>query len=350
MQQNPFVSIIIIAEKWNSFLEEALPKYRDLNYSNFEILLFLTEDQKRLGAKFGSEPNLHCYINPELKNNPPQKRDLAIKYAKGDIYAFIDDDAFPSPNWLTYSVKNFSDPLVVAVGGPGLTPENASILEKSSGWVSASPLGGFGSTYRFSPSKKRFVDDYPSFNLLVRKESFVKVGGFDSNYYPGEDTKLCLELTKDGIHKIIYDPKAVVYHHKRPLFKKHLIQNGRYGLHRGHFARILPATSRRWYYFIPSLFFLYFCLLLIVGLNFKFEILNFKSISNSLIFKFLIQTPLILYIVLLIVNAGWVFSKCRNIQISLLTIPGVFLTHFWYGVQFLRGYFMRNMEDNYGRV
>ncbi|MBU4381063.1 glycosyltransferase [Candidatus Parcubacteria bacterium] len=340
----PLVSIIIIAEKWNEFLEESLPKYQDLRYLNCEILVITTEEIQKRGEthfwvrpKKGSHP-ICLYHDKNLKNRPAEKRDLAIKYAKGEIFAFIDDDAFPSPNWLAEAVKNFNDPSVVAVGGPGLTPETASTLEKASGWVSASPLGGFGSNYRFFPSKKRFVDDYPSFNLLVRKENFIKVGGFDSGYFPGEDTKLCLELTRDGVSKIVYDPKALVYHHRRPLFKKHLIQNGRFGLHRGHFARILPATSRRWFYFIPSLF----SIGLIGGillLPFGFQLVKLGLLGG-----------LGIYGILLIANAIWVFGKCRNLTISLLTIPGVFLTHFWYGAQFLRGFFKRKMKDNYGRA
>jgi len=340
----PLVSIIIIAEKWNPFLEESLPKYQDLDYPNFETLVFLTKSKNGIArnslpvSRQGHCPNLSFYYNPELINNPAQKRDLAIKYAKGEIFAFIDDDAFPSKDWLKEAVKNFDDPSVVAVGGPGITPIDASIFEKSSGWVSASPMGGFGSTYRFISSKRRFVDDYPSFNLLVRKDAFIKIGGFDSNFYPGEDTKLCLELTRGHISKIVYDPKAFVYHHKRPLFKKHLIQNGRYGLHRGHFARILPTTSRRWFYFIPSLF----------SFGLLFGVLSLPL--NFKLGKFGLLGGLGTYGVLLLMNSLWVLVKSGSSVIALLTIPGVFLTHFWYGIQFLRGFFTKKMHDTYGRA
>lgn len=341
MQKNPLVSIVIVSEKINDFLKESLPKYKDLNYSPFEVLLFLTEPLQKEEEQFYKKicPNLCIFSNPELKNNPAQKRDLVIKYGKGEIYAFIDDDAYPTPSWLKEAVTSFaSDNAIVAVGGPGITPNGASVLEKSSGWVSASPLGGFGSTHRFIPTRTMLVDDFPSCNLLVKKEPFVKINGFDSNFYPGEDTKLCLELTKDGVSKILYNPKAVVYHHKRPLFKKHLTQVGRFGLHRGHFARILPRTSRRLIYFLPSVFstgliFGFFFLLI----NFRFGIL-------------VLLGGLGLYGILLLVNSLWVYAKSRNFVIALLTILGVFLTHFWYGLRFILGLFKERMKDTYGRA
>jgi len=344
MQKNsPLVSIIIICEGYNSFLSEALPYYDKLDYSNFEVFVFITEKpskdviQKYTKVKF--------IISPETKNKPAEKRDLAIKYAKGEFFAFIDDDAFPHKDWLKNAVEIFRNEKVVAVGGPGVTPENASLQEKASGFVSSSPFGGFGSTYRFIPQERREVDDFPSMNLIVRAEDFKKVGGFDSSFYPGEDTKLCLDLTQKLNKKIIYDPEVLVYHHKRPLFKKHLIQNGRYGLHRGHFAKILPKTSRRWFYFIPSIF----AVGVITG-NVATIISEYtKSTALIDIYATIFQFFFGIYIFMLFINAIWVFTKSKNLYVSFLTIPGVFLTHLWYGIKFIQGLLKPQMEDKYGR-
>ncbi len=337
----PFVSVIIICEKWNSFLAESIVKYRNLNYPNFEILVFTTEPV--MGRMF---PKVKFISDASTKNKPAEKRDLAMKHAKGQIYAFIDDDAYPSENWLMAAAPYFGDKDIAAVGGPGITPDDADIMEKASGWVTASPVGGFGSTYRFLPQNKREVDDFPSMNLIVRAEDFKAVKGFDSDYYPGEDTKLCLDLTKRLGKKIMYDPEILVYHHKRPLFKKHLIQNGRFGLHRGYFARALPETSRRWFYFIPSLF--------LLGNILGPLILIAALVTDSVVLEFLARIylfALFSYLIILLVNSFWVLSKSRDLKISLLSFPGVMLTHLWYGYKFLQGFlFTRKTEDNYGRA
>lgn len=340
----PLVSIIIICENWNNFLSEALPYYSKLDYSNFEVFVFMTEKpSKDVANKYHK---IKFIASPETKNKPAEKRDLAIKYAKGEFFAFIDDDAFPHKDWLKNAVEILQDKSVVAACGPGPTPQGPGPNEHASGWVSASPIGGFGSTYRFIPQERREVDDFPSMNLIVRAEDFKKVGGFDSSFYPGEDTKLCLDLTQKLNKKIIYDPKVLVYHHKRPLFKKHLIQNGRYGLHRGHFAKILPKTSRRWFYFIPSIFAVGVITGTIATIIFEytknFSIINFYAITYQFFFG--------IYILMLFINAIWVYQKSKNLYVSFLTIPGVFLTHLWYGIKFIQGFIKPKMEDKYGRT
>ena len=89
--------------------------------------------------------------------------------------------------------------------------------------------------------------------MSVKKDVFTELGGFDTAYWPGEDTKFCLDLVNKG-YKIIYDPKAIVYHHRRDLFLPHLKQVTSYALHRGYFVKKFPETSFRLGYFMPSFF------------------------------------------------------------------------------------------------
>ncbi len=46
-------------------------------------------------------------IIPTGPVGPPLKRDIGAKKAKGEIIAFIDDDAYPRKDWLINAVKNF---------------------------------------------------------------------------------------------------------------------------------------------------------------------------------------------------------------------------------------------------
>ena len=246
--RTPKVSIIIPVKEINAYIREAVPKHLELDYPDFEILILPDHNS---GESFSSQVRI---IPTYPRTGPADKRDIGAQEADGEILAFIDDDAYPRSDWLKNAVKYFDDEEVVAVCGPGVTPESDSVWQKASGWIQASRLGGGNCTYRFVPQRKRWVDDYPSMNFIVRKSDFEAVGGFDSHFWPGEDTKLCLDLTYKLGKKIIYDPEVLVYHHRRALFRPHLRQIGRYGLHRGHFARVLPRTSRRLSYFIPSLF------------------------------------------------------------------------------------------------
>lgn len=330
MTKRPLVSIIVIDyKKDNQLLIDCLNAIQKQSYSNFEIIL---ESDHPLKLKY---PKLRVISYHGCYQSPAFKRDHAGQIAKGEILAFIDDDAYPDQDWLKNMVRNFSEDKITGVGGPGITPQGVSWQEAASGWMSASPLGAGPYAYRFLPGKKQFVDDYPSMNLAVRWADFLAVGGYDSHYWPGEDTKLCLDLVSGLGKKIIYDPKVVVYHHRRPLWLPHLKQNGSFGLHRGYFARILPQTSLRAVYLGPPFMLLGLTYLLFISpfftRNSSFIILNSMSNTGWLLFTG--------YLLSLAANSVWVYQKSKSPFQGFLSFFVVFLTHLWYGARFLQGFF-----------
>lgn len=321
------VSIVIPCRSVNDYLRETIRRVLEQDYQDFEILV--------LPDSVGDENFPKTRIIP-TKTGPAEKRDLALGYAAGKILAFLDDDAYPRRDWLRNALPSFNNPEVAAVCGPGLTPPTDSPAQKASGWVSASRLGGGLVSFRFTPRQKREVDDFPAMNFLVRRRDFEVVHGFDSRFWPGEDSKLCLELVRKLGKKIIYDPGVVVYHHRRPLFRAHLKQNGQFGRHRGYFARVFPATSRKWSYFAPSLF--------VLGLvSGPFLALVLPRPLGGLIF-FVYGLTLLVYAGWLILTSVWVYTKEKNLRISFLVVPGIFLTHVWYGLKFLQGFFTPRLE------
>ena len=336
------VSVVIVAEEVNDYVRENIGWQIKQEFQDFEILLILSKETSEVF------PKTRVIVRPDLAGNPAQRRDLSIVEAQGEILAFIDDDAYPSNLWLASAWRHFEDIKIGAVGGPGVTPPEDSWRQKVSGWVQASPMGGSLLTFfRFRPiTGRREVDDYPSMNLLVRKSDFAMIGGFDSNFYPGEDTKLCLDLTQKLGKKIIYDPEVLVYHHRRPIFKGHLRQIGGYGLHRGFFARTLPQTSRRIIYFMPPslVVFLFFTPLL--AWTFKIFNFQFSSADWQINFQFLLPAYFLIlttYFLLLLLNSIWGFGKTKDFKVSFWLLPAVFLTHLWYGIQFLRGIISRKL-------
>ena len=89
--------------------------------------------------------------------------------------------------------------------------------------------------------------------LFVRKSVLDSIGGYRTDFWPGEDTLLCKDIV-DNWKRIVYDPWVVVYHHRRPLFLPHLRQLGRYAFHRGYFCKRFPSNSLKLSYFVPSAF------------------------------------------------------------------------------------------------
>ena len=306
------VSIIIPVKEINDYIREAMRFYPNLDYEDYEILIFPDEESDE------TFPNTR--IIPSGKVGPAEKRDMSLKYATGDIFAFIDDDAYPRNDWLKNAVKYFDNPEVGAVGGPAVTAPQDGILQQASGKVYESFLCSGGYTYRYLAKAEREVDDLPSVNLIVRRDVFEQVGGYDSNFYPGEDTKLCLDIVEKAKKKIIYSPDVYVYHHRRKMFKQHLKQATNYAKHRGYFAKKLPQTSLKLAYFIPSLF--------VIGLIIGPVVCAFVPIL-----WYAYWSVLALYLLLLIIS----IRKPGSFAVWILTILGIFATHFGYGVCFIRG-------------
>lgn len=244
-------SFIIPVKKVNDYVRESVSEILKIPRDDYEIIVCPDElDQAdAIWAK-----TRFIQSGP---GGPALKRSLSARNAAGSILVFIDDDAYPERDFLDVLDADFANEEIVAIGGPAVTPASDGFWERVSGAVFLSPLAG-GFPERYVPrGSKRWVDDWPSVNLSVRKAAFVDVGGFDSEYWPGEDTKFCLDLVQKTGRKILYDPCLVAYHHRRRGLGSHLRQVCGYGLHRGFFARRFPETSRKLKFFLPSFFLLY---------------------------------------------------------------------------------------------
>lgn len=319
------VDIIIPVKEINPYIYESIPEILKLEYDDYGIIIF--------PDNYNGESFPRTRIVPTGSIGPAEKRDIALKYSDADIFAFIDDDAYPRKDWLKNAVTHFSNPDVAAVGGPAVTPPDDSFWQRVSGAVFLSSFGG-GNPERYWPvGNVREIDDWPSVNLLIRREIFEKVGGFNSAYWPGEDTKLCLDIIKTG-QKIIYDPDVLVYHHRRRGLIRHLMQVGRYGLHRGFFAKRFPETSKKIKYFFPSLLVIF----LILG-----TILFFL---DSPLFSNLYYTGIGIYILTLFFASYQILKREGSLKISLVSLMYIYLTHVWYGIRFLQGYlFTRDLKS-----
>jgi len=315
-------SIIIPVRKINEYLEESIPYIKKLNYDNFEVIIITDE---KCDYDFNDD---RFRIITSGEKGPGEKRNIGARESTGDILAFLDDDAFPAYDWLNQARSTFVRNDIYAVGGPAVTPRKVSLLEKISGrilesWLCSGPTG-----YRYFPDRKRMVKDFPSVNLLIRKSVFERVGGFTEEFWPGEDTKLCLDLINSEGSDILYDPNVVVFHHRRELFIPFLSQISRYGRHRGQFARIFPKTSRLIGYFIPSLF--------IMGLFIGLFVINIHYLLSTIYFSITA-----LYLIVLFLESLRVLFLERSIKASILFIIGAMETHIVYGVNFMMGYFIR---------
>ena len=311
-------SIIIPVKSINDYVRETVPYIQRLTGGEWELLIIPNEPEDNEWSD-----DARITVVPSGRVGPADKRDMGGRIATGDILVFLDDDSYPDSNLLEVAGRYFADNDVIAVGGPAITPPSDNFWQRVSGAVFLSRFTG-GAPERYVPvGDTRPMDDWPSVNLMVRREIFLAVGGFDCKYWPGEDTKLCLKLKKTG-KKLLYAPDMIVWHHRRAGLGAHLKQIGAYGLHRGYFARRYPETSFRLKYFAPTAFTLFVLAILfspwLPGSALKMLIAGW-SVYGMALMAGMIETLK--------------FERPSVVMASLLYVP---LTHFYYGIQFVRGY------------
>lgn len=318
IRNQPMVSVIIplwvICDRFFSDLKQ----FNNLDYINYELLI--VSDRKVILPKI---KNARLILTKLKQTSPAEKRDIGIKEARGSICAFIDDDAYPNPLWINIAVRHFvRNKDIVAVGGPGVTPPDDSRMAQLGGMVYASEYTSGKLKMRFAPvgDRTREVQDWPAYNFFVRTSIINKIGGWDSTFYGGEDTYICLKMLNYG--RIIYDPKVIVYHHRRPLFYPHLKQIFNVGVHRGYFFKRYPETSRQPIYLLPS------------TLTIGFWVLFALSFINLLA----LGVFLFAFGVFFGIASSTVFNK-KDILGTFIASIGIIITHMAYGIGFVKGLF-----------
>jgi len=331
---NQICSIIIPFQNISPYLYETLDYINNLEDASFEVIL-LPDDQ--ISSNEFNKYKFPILIIPTGDVSPAIKRDIGADQCQGSFLAFIDDDAFPKGNWLKKAIQHFKDQEVAAVGGPQITPHTDSFWQRVSG-ASFLPVVNGKTVDRYWPGSNTYeVEDWPSVNLVVRKKDFDAVKGFDSSYWPGEDTKLCHDLIVTLGKKIIYEPEAIVFHHRRAGFRKHMKQVGNYGLHRGFFAKRFPKTSLKLSYVIPSCFFL-------------FVVLGWPSILAGGILTQIYFLFWCLYLISILISFFSIYIKTKEFFTSFFSLSYIIGTHFWYGLRFLQGFmFVQNLKSKLGR-
>ena len=310
-------TIIIPVKEINHYIRETVPFILNLLNKNWELIILPNEDE------LSEWQDSRIKIVSSGKCGPAKKRDLGARIATGDILVFLDDDSYPQNDLLDVANNFFLNTEVVALGGPAITPRHDSFWQKVSGAVFLSKFSGGIPERYLSLGNVKEIYDWPSVNFMVRKKDFLEIGGFNSPYWPGEDTKLCLDLIQKTSKKILYIPQMIVWHHRREGLLAHLKQIGAYGIHRGFFVKLYPQTSRKIIYFIPSFFFIFNSISLFY---FIFPII----IKKLILLGWMVYATAILMAMLDIL-------KYENIVTALSSLVYIFFTHLYYGYRFLQG-------------
>lgn len=198
-----------------------------MKYPNFSvIIIFKDYDSMKKCSKsvlrsvsYLNEPQNYEILTSDSPNKSRARNDLCRK-AKGEILVFIDSDALATDFWLHEILKPFQDPNICVVGGCHILKQDADFNEVMADKILCFPLATWKSAARYSVKGKIRVTDeseLSSCNLAIRKQVFLKAGGFPVDIIPCEENVLLNRIESQG-YKMVYNPLSIVFHARDPLF------------------------------------------------------------------------------------------------------------------------------------
>ena len=203
---------------------ELLDSIQVQTYKNIEVLI-VAERSLELAGTIRRYVEEKGYSDVQVLYNEEEwgsysSRNLGIKQARGDILAFIDDDALILPDWAEETAQAYAeDDSIIGLTGPILPlweDDSMSWFPKELYWI-------FSCTYWDWTEKTEVRNGYGT-NISFRREAFNRCGLFKSSLEandsgksdwqrPGaKETEFSLRVTQETGKRIIYHPKVRVRH------------------------------------------------------------------------------------------------------------------------------------------
>ncbi len=181
------------------------------SYPNYDIVIVQLGDRDKVHE---ARTNFRLLHFPDAANDSAAKN-YAVAQTDSPWLLFLDDSVEPiDPDWLTIMAEHVQRPEVGAVGGrlvnPNGTIEHAGLVLGVNG-IAQSAFHGFPAEHPGVNRQLRMTRNYSAVSsgcILIRREVFQKVGGFDQAL-PRRfaDVDLCLKMRRAG-YLIVYTPLA----------------------------------------------------------------------------------------------------------------------------------------------
>ena len=214
----PRVSVVVCAHNAAATLRECLDGISALRYPAYDVLVVddgSTDDTAAIAGAY----DVRLIRTPN--RGLGAARNAGLHAATGEIVAYLDADAYPDPDWLTYFGAAFLDSDHAGVGGPNLSPPTDSARARAVAYAPGGPIHVLLSDHE--------AEHIPGCNMAFRKACLDAIGGFDEQFrIAGDDVDICWRIQERG-WTLGFTPSAVVWHHRRGTVRGYVRQQYEYG-------------------------------------------------------------------------------------------------------------------------
>ncbi len=233
---HPVVSVVVPVFNGAGTISDTLRALGDQDFDG-DIEVIVVDD----GSADGTPEVVAGF--PEIRllrqenRGPAAARNAGASAARGEVLCFTDADCRPRPDWVRRLsaplFRDGTDDIAAVCGGYGIVnPE--CVLARC--------------IHREILFRHRRMPDFPrvfgSYNVAIRKDIFMRIGGFDPSYREasGEDNDLSYEILRAG-RKIAFERKALVDHRHPERLGRYLREQFRHGFWRARMYLRHPRMS-----------------------------------------------------------------------------------------------------------
>ncbi len=221
IMQKIYASVIIPCYNAEKTILKTLEALENQSFKKpFEVLICDDGSKDRtleVVKDFTKKSKIPVRIFANKHKGPAWQRNFGAKKARGKIIVFTDSDCIPGKNWLKEMIKPIENGKAIGVQGTYRTLNKESVIAR---------FEGYEIEKRHERMKKeKHIDFIGTFSASYVKDVFIKFGGFDTRFKTasGEDPELSYRMAKAG-YKLVFNPKAYVYHPHPETPKKYLKQ------------------------------------------------------------------------------------------------------------------------------
>src|SRR6516165_1811622 len=197
----PRISVVVCTYNGSGTILDCLRGIQRLDYPAIEVIIVddgSTDDTARFARQFPFKVISISHLGLSTARN------VGLQNTSGEIVAYIDDDAWPDPNWLTYLALTFRDEACAGAGGPNIRPPGESTVSDCAADSPGGPIHVMLTDVE--------AEHLPGCNMAFRRDALAAVGGFDPAFRTaGDDVDLCWRMQSAGL-KLVFSPSAVVWH------------------------------------------------------------------------------------------------------------------------------------------
>jgi O-antigen biosynthesis protein len=230
----PRISVVVCTHNGSRTLPECLARLRDLSYPSYEVIV-VDDGSTDRSAEIAGRHDVTLVKTDH--RGLSYARNAGLRQATGEIVAYLDDDAYPDTDWLSYVAMAIADGSHAGIGGPNLPPPEDGRIAECVAQAPGAPIHVLISD--------REAEHVPGCNMAFRKSALEAVGGFDERFRTaGDDVDLCWRLQEAG-ETLGFSAGAVVTHRRRDTVRRYLKQQFGYGKAEALLEQKWPSRHNR---------------------------------------------------------------------------------------------------------